>query len=247
MSGILEICCTSFESAKIAAKGKADRIELCANLFEGGTTPSAGMIKLIKDKVDIGLYVIIRPRGGDFVYSADEFIIMQEDIKLCKEIGVDGIVSGVLTADGDIDVPRTKQLVELSGEMDFTFHRAFDHVRNPAQALQDVITTGAARILTSGLHNNVVEGHDMLKYLVGQSKDDIKIIAGGGLKSANIKDIISTGCQEYHTTAKTWVESNSNLQTAVKMNGSLDIPEDKRMIVSLAEVQKLRSIIDDFD
>ena len=246
MPGILEICCTSFESANTAAAGGANRIELCDNLFEGGTTPSAGMIQLIKDKVDISLYVIIRPRGGDFVYSTAEFTIMQEDIKLCQEIGVDGIVSGVLTAAGDIDIERSKQLVVLAGAMDFTFHRAFDLVGDPVQSLQDVISTGAARILTSGLQNNVVEGRKMLKNLVDLAGSEIKIMAGGGLKSANINEIMSTGCREYHTTAKTWISSKSSCQSAVKMNGSADIPEDKRMVVSLEEVQKLRSIIDDF-
>jgi len=244
MSGILEICCTSFVSAKTAAEGRADRIELCDNLFEGGTTPSAGIIQRINDHVDIGLYVIIRPRGGDFVYSADEFIIMQNDIKLCLEMGVDGIVSGVLTPDGVIDVERTKRLVELSGEMDFTFHRAFDLVSDPGQSLQDVISTGASKILTSGLQNNVVEGSKMLQKLVGLAGNDIKIMAGGGLKSTNIEEIINTGCKEFHTTAKTWINSKASYQSVVKMNGITGIPEDKRMVVSLKEVQKLRSIID---
>ena len=246
MPGILEICCTSIESAEIAAKGGAERIELCDNLFEGGTTPSAGMIRQIKDKVDIDLYIIIRPRGGDFVYSADEFLIMQEDIKYCRRIGVDGIVSGVLKADGSIDIERTKQLVERSGDMDFTFHRAFDLVRDPKQALQDVISTGASRILTSGLQNNVVEGSKMLKQLVQWAGDDVKIMAGGGLKSSNIEEVIDTaGCNEFHTTAKVWANSTFNYPTDVKMHGTTDIPEDKIMVASLEEVKKLRSIIDD--
>jgi copper homeostasis protein len=235
------------ESVETAAAGGADRIELCDNIFEGGTTPSAGMIQQIKDKVDIDLHVIIRPRGGDFVYSVDEYMIMQEDINYCRKIGVEGIVSGVLLANGDIDVERTKQLVELSAAMDFTFHRAFDMVSDPEQALQDVISTGASRILTSGLKNNVVEGREMLKKLVELAGSDIRIMAGGGLKSANIGEILNSGCREYHTTAKTWVNSPSEYQTGVKMNGSADIPEDKRMVVSLEEVQKLRSIIDDIN
>jgi len=246
MSGILEICCTSFESAEIAAQGGANRIELCDNLFEGGTTPSAGMIRRIKDKVDIGLYVIIRPRGGDFVYSDDEFMIMQEDIKLCRENGVNGIVSGVLLANGDIGVERTKRLVGLAGEMDFTFHRAFDLVRDPEKSLQDVISTGASRILTSGLQNNVVQGREMLKNLVELAGENIKIMAGGGLKSTNIQEIIdNTGCREFHTTAKVWVDSRFSYQSDVKMNGLADIPEDKLMRASIEEVIKLRSIIDD--
>lgn len=245
MTGILEICCTSLESAGIAALGGANRLELCDNLFEGGTTPSAGMIQQIKQKIDIDLYVIIRPRGGDFVYSAEEFAVMQDDIKYCRDQGVDGIVSGVLTTDGDIDVERTKLLVELSGVMDFTFHRAFDLVRDPARALQDVISTGASRILTSGLQNNVIEGSQILAKLVELAGEDIKIMAGGGLKSANMEEILETGCKEFHTTAKTWVNSKSIFQTEIKMNGATDIPEDQHMVVSLAEVQKLRSIIDD--
>jgi len=245
MAGILEICCTSLESAEIAVAGGANRIELCANLYEGGTTPSAAMIKLIKQKVDIGLYVIIRPRGGDFVYSDDEFMIMQEDISYCQEAGVDGIVCGILTADGDIDVGRTRQLVELCGEKDFTFHRAFDLVNNPAVALHEVISTGAKRILTSGLRNNVVEGNSMLQKLVELAGNDIIIMAGGGVNLDNIEELIATtGCLEFHTTAKTWINSNANHQSEVRMNGIPEIPEDKRMVTSIDIVRRMRNILD---
>ena len=214
-------------------------------IFEGGTTPSPGMIRIVKEKLTIGLYILIRPRGGDFIYSEEEFEIMLADIDYCKEIGVDGIVSGVLTKEGAVDVIRTKLLVEHSQGMDFTFHRAFDTVDDAEQALIDVISTGASRILTSGLENNVVEGGSMLKKLVEISNDEIIIMAGGGLKSSNMDDIIKrTGCNEYHSTAKTWVNSTSNNHSHVRMNGLLEIPEDKRMIASLDEVQRLKEILD---
>ncbi len=243
---VLEICCTSIESAKIAAEGGAQRIELCDNLFEGGTTPSFGMIHQLKEKVDIDLYVLIRPRGGDFIYTADEFNIMQQDIKICAERGVDGIVSGLLTADGSVDVSRTRKLVELAGTMDFTFHRAFDLVREPEQALPDVITTGARRILTSGLQNNVLDGAIMLQNLVSLAGNNIVIMAGGGLTSGNMTAVIaSTDCREFHTTAKTWVATDSTHKSLVKMNGIPGIPEDKKLIASLQEVQELRRILDE--
>jgi copper homeostasis protein len=192
------------------------------------------------------LYVIIRPRGGDFVYSAEEFAVMQDDIKYCQDQGVNGIVSGVLTTEGDIDVERTKLLVGFTGVMDFTFHRAFDLARDPARALQDVISTGASRILTSGLQNSVIEGSQMLAKLIELAREDIKIMAGGGLKSSNIEEIITTtGCKEFHTTAKTYLQSLVNYQTGVLMNSSADIPEDKRMLASIDEVRRLRKILND--
>lgn len=245
MPGILEICCTSFQSARIAQHEGANRIELCDNIFEGGTTPSRGMIRQVCYKLDIDCYVLIRPRGGDFNYSIDEFEIMKADIQSCKEVGVEGIVSGVLTSQGNIDIERTKELVDLSGEMDFTFHRGFDMVSDPEKSLKDVIRTGAKRILTSGLQNNLVEGVPLIKDLLKWAKNDIKIMVGGGLKSNNINEIIEkTGCQEYHTTAKTWVDNNIEYETMLRLNGSSDIPENMQMLASPNEIQQLRDIID---
>jgi len=245
MPGILEICCTSYESALIAQQEGANRIELCDNIFEGGTTPSAGMIKQVCDNLNIDCYILIRPRGNDFYYSKDEFEIMKSDIEYCKEAGVKGIVSGVLSENGNIDIERTRELVEISGTMDFTFHRAFDLVENPEISLQDIIKTGAKRILTSGLQNNVVDGLATIQKLLSWAKNDIKIMVGGGLNSNNIDDLIErTGCQEYHTTAKNWVKSDADFKSNVKLNGSTDIPEDKRMVASADEVRLLREILD---
>jgi copper homeostasis protein len=245
MPGILEICCTSFQSALIAQQEGANRIELCDNIFEGGTTPSLGMISQVCNKLDIDCYVLIRPRGGDFNYSDDEFEIMKSDIQSCKEAGVEGIVSGVLTPQGNIDIERTKELVALSGEIDFTFHRAFDLVSDPEKSLKEVISTGAKRILTSGLQNNLVEGIPLIQNLLIWAKNDIKIMVGGGLNSNNITEIIEqTGCQEYHTTAKTWVDNNIEYDSMLKLNGSSDIPENKQMLASPIEIRLLRDIID---
>ncbi|MEN8250156.1 MAG: copper homeostasis protein CutC [Bacteroidota bacterium] len=245
MKGTLEICCTSYESASIADSAGADRIELCDNIFEGGTTPGPGLISRVCDNLNIDCYVLIRPRGGDFVYSDDEFEIMKADIRYCKEQGAEGIVSGVLTETGEVDVERTKQLVALVGDMDFTFHRAFDLTVDPQKALHDVIKTGASRILTSGLQNNVVEGKVMLRDLANWAGSDIKIMAGGGLKSSNFREVMDfTGCKEFHTTAKTWKFNQPKKGNDVPMNGAKDIPEDKVMVVSAEEINKIKEILE---
>ena len=161
----LEICANSVQSTINAQKGGADRVELCDNLWEGGTTPSAATIKIVRKNIDIGLFVIIRPRGGDFLYTDLEFEVIKEDIRIAKELGADGIVSGILDADGNIDVSRMSELVELSHPLPFTCHRAFDLTSDPFKALEDVISCGAKRILSSGLRNSVPLGKDMLRQL----------------------------------------------------------------------------------
>lgn len=245
MTQFLEICCTSFQSALVAQQNGANRIELCDNIFEGGTTPSAGMIQQVCTDLSIDCYVLIRPRGGDFTYTDVEFEIMKADIRFCKEAGVKGIVSGALKPDSSIDVKRTKELVDVAGEMDFTFHRAFDVGEDPEKSLKDVIRTGAKRILTSGLQNSVLDGLPLIQNLLKWAKNDIKIMAGGGLNSSNISEIIElTGCQEYHTTAKVWTDDASTYNTLVRLNSSPDIPENKQMLASADEIRLLKDIID---
>lgn len=244
MGRILEICCTSFESARNADQSGADRLELCDNIFEGGTTPSLGLIKKVKKQLKIKLYALIRPRGGDFCYSADEFEIIKYDIDSCRQEGVDGIVSGVLNIDGTIDVVRTKELVIRSQDMDFTFHRAFDLVKDYRKGLEDVIATGASRILTSGLKENVVDGAATLKDLLERSNGRIIVMAGGGLNSKNIQKIIDeTGCNEFHTTAKKWINSSSQVKPNINLNASKDIPETMKMVASTDEIDKLKIFI----
>lgn len=244
MPGILEICCTSYDSAIIAQQAGANRIELCDNIFEGGTTPSIGIIRQVCSYLGIPCYILFRPRGGNFIYSDKEFEVMKEDIRYCREAGVQGIVSGILSDHCGIDVDRTTELVNLAGDMDFTFHRAFDLVVDPMKSLQEVISTGASRILTSGLKNTVGEGMSMIKQLIKWSNSEINIMAGGGLSSVNISELINeTGCMEFHTTAKSWKSTAVNCNS-VSMNSLKDIPEDKIMVTSAEEINKLREIID---
>jgi copper homeostasis protein len=154
----LEICLESCEDAIAAQKGGAQRVELCDNLIEGGTTPSAGMIAMTREYRSIGLQVIIRPRGGDFCYSEIELDAMKYDIHHCKTLGVDGVVFGLLKSDGNIDYERTRELIEIARPMNVTFHRAFDMCKDPYQALEELIELGVDRILTSGQEPTVFEG-----------------------------------------------------------------------------------------
>lgn len=213
MSITLEICATSIASCINAQEGGADRIELCDNLADGGTTPGYGMIKIARQKLRIPLYPIIRPRGGDFLYTDDEFTIMQNDIRICKQLGCDGIVTGILTADGKVDKRRTRSLVELAWPMGVTFHRAFDVTDDPLQALEDVIETGCERILTSGQQNTAPEGTALIASLVQQAGGRIIIMAGSGVRAHNIAALIrDTQATEYHTTAQSPAKSNMQFQ-----------------------------------
>src|SRR5689334_18602967 len=195
----IEICVDSVEGAIAAERGGADRVELCDNLLEGGTTPSSGAIKLARRKIRIGLQVIIRPRGGDFLYSDLEIEVMAEDVQLAKTLGADGVVIGCLTATGDIDKARTRHLIELARPLNVTFHRAFDMCRDPRQALEDLIELGVDRVLTSGQESSVLEGLDLICQLHQQAKDRIIIMPGGGLTAQNIARIVqASGVTEVH-------------------------------------------------
>ncbi len=199
----LEVIAFSIESCAIAEKCGAQRIELCDNPAEGGTTPSAGMIRKAREQTDIQLYPIIRPRGGDFLYSDEEFDIMKEDIRIAKEAGCDGVVFGLLNRDGSIDTERTARLVEFSWPLKVTFHRAFDRVKDPANSLEDVIRCGCNRILTSGLRPTVSEGIELLRELVKLAGDRISIMPGSGVRSSNIKELAAyTGAHEFHSSAR---------------------------------------------
>lgn len=203
MSFELEVIAFDLLSCKIAQENGADRIELCANPHEGGTTPSYGMIKAARKITSIQLFPIIRPRGGDFLYTDDEFYAMQEDIKACLEIGCEGVVIGMLNADGTIDMERCTILKQLAGSMQVTFHRAFDRVNDPFAALEQIIQLGCHRILTSGLKPTAIEGADLLQQLVKQAGDRLKIMPGSGVRSDNILFLASqTGAKAFHSSAR---------------------------------------------
>lgn len=205
---MVEVCAFSLESCLTAQKAGASRIELCGGMFEGGTTPSAGLIRLATRSVQIPVYVMIRPRGGDFCYSDAEFDLMKEDIRLAKELGADGLVFGILNPDGSIDTKRTKELVELSKPLGVTFHRAFDVTNDPVGALEDVIACGCERILTSGQKNLAIDGLDLIGKLVVQANSRIEIMAGSGVNAQNAPILWQKGVNALHLTGKGIVESS---------------------------------------
>lgn len=209
MSALLEIAVFNIESALVAAKAGADRLELCENPFDGGTTPSYGFLKNVVENISIPVFPIIRPRGGDFLYSNAEYKQICYDIELCKDLGFKGVVCGLLLEDGTIDQKRTADLVALAGSMDFTFHRAFDRAINPLKALEKIIDTGAKRILTSGQVPNAFDGKELIQQLVHQANNRIIILPGSGVRSNNIKALQEfTSAKELHSSARISVASN---------------------------------------
>ena len=200
---LLEVCAFSFQSCIIAERAGAARVELCDNPLEGGTTPAYGVIKLARERVGIDLYPIIRPRGGNFLYDEDEMAIIKQDILLCKQLGCDGISTGVQKQNGEIDADRLRQIVEWAYPMGVTCHRVFDRTPDPFKALEDVIDCGCERILTSGQKSTAPEGMELLAKLVQQADGRIIIMPGAGVRSTNIEELIkTTGAMEFHTSAR---------------------------------------------
>ena len=222
----LEVIAFNIESCSIIEQSCAHRIELCDNPGEGGTTPSYGFIKAARKKISIELYPIIRPRGGDFLYSKDEFEIMKDDIIVCKNLGCDGVVTGLLQKDGRVDKERCSQLRELAYPMGVTFHRAFDRTMDPFNALEDIIEIGCERILTSGQKPHAPEGSDLISRLIQQADERIIIMPGSGVRAENIARLEEqTGAVEFHTSARTMIES--------KMNYLNKNPEDNLKTISV--------------
>lgn len=200
---MLEVCAFNIQSCIIAEKVGAVRAELCDNPIEGGTTPSYGQIKRTREKISIQLYPIIRPRAGSYFYDEDEFAIMLHDIKISKELGCDGISIGVQKRDGTIDTDRLKKIVEVAYPLGVTCNRAFDAAPDPFKALEDIISTGCERILTSGQKSAAPDAGEILRKLVEQADDRIIIMPGAGIRSSNIEQLIKeSGATEYHTSAR---------------------------------------------
>ena len=205
---LIEIATSDFPSSLAATKGGADRIELCDNLSEGGTTQSYGTIKLCREKLQTSLFPIIRPRGGDFLYSNEEYEIMVQDIKLCKQLGCDGVVIGLLNTDGSIDLKRTAHLIKLAYPLEVTFHRAFDRCRDPFEALEQLIEIGCTRILTSGQQPTAPAGVELIAQLVQKADERIIIMPGSGVRKENINEVAEkTGAHEFHSSLRVKVES----------------------------------------
>jgi len=198
----LEICVFSVDAAIAAQKAGADRVELCSGFTEGGLTPSAGTIRMVRKQLNIGCFVMIRPRGGDFCYSDLEIEQMHHDIEFAKSCGVDGIVLGVLQPNGHVNITRTRELVQHAAPLQVTFHRAFDLTVDPFRALDDIVVCGCRRILTSGQKTTALEGFDTIKKIVAYSAGRIDIMAGSGVDTENARKFIEAGVQALHFSAK---------------------------------------------
>lgn len=246
MKQFLEVCIDSFDSAVNSQTAGADRVELCDNLYEGGTTPSMGVINLVRENLSIKLHVIIRPRGGDFLYSGAEFDIMKADILKAKEAGVDGVVIGLLLPDGQVDTKRTRELVELARPMSVTFHRAFDMTPEPFIALDEIIAAGADRLLTSGQKNMVPDGVKLVKDLIDHADGRIIIMPGAGIDEDNIAEVAEkTGATDLHVTGTEIVESRMTFRKeGIYMGGLPEIPEFTRLVANVEKLRRIRNNLD---
>ncbi|MFZ1304259.1 MAG: copper homeostasis protein CutC [Ferruginibacter sp.] len=234
----LEVIGFNIESCILAQATGAHRIELCDNPGEGGTTPSYGFIKAARENLHIELYPIIRPRGGDFFYSDAEFEVMKADVKICKELGCEGVVIGILHADGTVDKERCAALVSLAYPLGVTFHRAFDRVTDAVQALEDIIEIGCERILTSGLVPAALDGAETIAALIKQADERIIIMPGSGVRADNIIELAQkTGAVEFHTSARMNIDSKMNYTNETMKENlrsvSLDEREVKMIIANL--------------
>jgi copper homeostasis protein len=233
---LLEICVFNTATAVAAEKAGADRIELCENYANGGTTPSYGYLKTIREKISIPVFPMIRPRAGDYFHTADEIDIIRKDILLCKELGFEGVVFGLLNQDGSIDRENTARLTEAAYPLEVTFHRAFDRCIHPLEALETIIACGCNRILTSGQEPKVTEGLALVKQLVDQADDRIIIMPGSGLNSSNVANIIATaGVTEVHTSARIRIPSTTRYRNE-KMPEDFDLD-----FVDAEEIRKIKA------
>jgi copper homeostasis protein len=231
----LEICAFNLASALVAQQAGADRIEFCAGPEEGGTTPSPGAIRTAREQLRIALYPIIRPRGGDFLYSEEEYRSMIRDIEFCKQVGCNGVVFGILLPDGSVDKARCARLVEVAYPLGVTFHRAFDWCANPFEAMETITGIGCERILTSGQRPRAHEGIALIDQLVREADDRIVIMPGSGVRAGNIVELAEkTGASEFHTSARVFKAS-----AMAYVNATMEESQDSVM-VDPDEVMKIK-------
>lgn len=243
---LLEICCYSMECAVTAQQNGADRVELCAAPKEGGLTPSYGVLKSVREAVTIPVHPIIRPRGGDFCYSAGEFDAMLEDVVRVRELGFPGLVIGLLDEDANVDMPRMRQIMAEAKGMAVTFHRAFDMCKNPIQAFENLAELGVARILTSGQQSTAEKGLQLIMELKGHSGVPI-IMAGAGVRASNLKTFLNAGVEELHSSAGKWTPSPMRYRnTGLSMSTDAEADEYSRYSVDGESVAVMKSMIDQF-
>lgn len=236
----VEICVDSVESAIAAERGGAQRVELCSDLLEGGVGPSAGLIAVVRQRIGIGLFVMVRPRGGDFCYTDAEFQVMQQDIRRTKELGADGVILGVLDRQAHVDVARTRQLVELASPLQVTFHRAIDMTPDPCAALDDVMATGAARVLTSGGAAKVTEGFSTVARMLEAARGRIGVMAGGGITPETVVGVAeATGASEFHASLRRARPSPMEFHRRNVQMGEVHDREYVRFVVEEASVRAL--------
>src|SRR4051812_14577749 len=238
---LLEICCGSIDDALQAQAGGADRIELCSALFLGGLTPSLGTLQYGRQQLHIPIIAMVRPRGGGFCYTDAEFATMERDAEAAVANGADGVVFGILTAEGHVDRGRTRRLRQIIGAKQAVFHRAFDVTPDPLTALDELVDLGITRILTSGQQDTVPEGVDLIRRLIEHAQDRIEILPGGGIKPFNLPDVLAkTGCKQVHLTAfKTASDPSTHQRPHVTFGGALYPSEDTFLMTDSELVRKL--------
>ena len=241
---LLEICCYSTECAVIAQQNGADRIELCAAPLEGGLTPSYGVLRATRQRVTIPVHPIIRPRGGDFCYTDGEFAAMLEDVRQIRSLGYPGFVIGVLNPEGQVDVPRMRQIMVAAGPLAVTFHRAFDMCANPLQAADVLADLGVSRVLTSGQQPSAEKGISLIRELIAREGTPT-IMAGAGVRASNLSLFLEAGVKEVHSSAGQWVPSDMRYRNpGLSMSTDPEADEYLRYAVDGAAVAAMRDIID---
>ena len=239
---LLEICCGGIDDAIQAERGGADRVELCSALFLGGLTPSFGTIQEARKRLKIPFMVMVRPRAGGFCYSEAEISSMERDAEGAIGQGADGIVFGILRADGTVDVARSKRMLRRIGERQAVFHRAFDVTPDPFRALEQLIDLGVRRVLTSGQKDSAPEGADLIARLVKRAKGRIEILPGGGIQRFQVKSFLAhTGCDQVHMTAwQTFSDTSTHARSGVTFGGALYPPEDRYQVTDAKLVKRVK-------
>ena len=240
---ILEICCYSMECARTAQQNGADRIELCSAPKEGGLTPSLGVLRSVRQHISIPVNPIIRPRGGDFCYTEGEFAAMLDDIAMVRELGFSGLVTGILDANGDVDMPRMEKIMIAAGSLQVTFHRAFDMCANPLNTLKKLADLGIARVLTSGQKSDAAQGLTKIMELIAQPGAPI-IMAGAGVRASNLSLFLDAGVQEVHSSAGVWLASPMRYRhSGLSMSSDTQADEYSRYAVDGAAVAEMKAIM----